>query len=142
MVCNHHTSEKIACDCVETYNAIVAGKDIPGFEGYCAIVREASKHADLLQAYASDLITWDREYLANYDGPFLWVLRVNGTHIVKPNEPGWEASKRRGDGAVYALKNAFTWEKQLWFWWNGKALKSVSTDEAAELLSEAERVAS
>jgi hypothetical protein len=131
MRCNHHEAEKKPCSCVETYDAIVAGEDIPKLAHYCAIVREAAKHPVLLSLYASDLITHDRAELTDYAGPFLWVLRDCGTVIVKPCVC---TRARCGCHTVKGILHAFGWENTRWYWWDGAELHSVRSPERAHEL--------
>ncbi len=128
MICNHHRDEKKSCSCVAAFDAIVTGEDIPRLAGYCAIVREASKHPELLKDYASDLITHDRRFLTDYEGPFLWVLRELGTVCVKPGVSNL---------TVKGIVTAFGDRECLWFWWDGRALKRVDHERAKDLLDEA-----
>lgn len=125
MRCNHHEATGRACSCADTYQAIVAGENIPRLEGFCAIVREAAKYPAMLRAFASDLITHDRAELTGYAGPFLWVLRENGTQLVKPDYGTWECHP------VQSLVQAFGWEGTRWYWFDGKALHELSTAEQA-----------
>lgn len=136
MRCNHHEDEKRPCTCVDTYNAIVAGENIPKLAGYCAIVREAAKQPEYLTCYASDLLVWDRATLTDYAGPFLWVLRDCGTQLVRPGD--WKGST----DAVTAFLHAFG-DKCRWYWFDGETLHHVRTAERArQLLQDEERRAS
>lgn len=135
MLCNHHEGPRaerpFACSCVDTFNAIVAGEEIPKLRGYCAIVREAARHPEMLEAYASDLITHDRAQLTDYAGPFLWVLRDWGTVLLVPSE-------RPGSLTVDGLLVASFGPKDgaLWFWFDGRYLAPVTPTEAKDLISD------
>jgi hypothetical protein len=139
MLCNHHKDARQDCSCVETFEAIANGEDLPKLAGYCAIVREAAKHPDLLAHYASDLITHDRADLTAYDGPFLWVLRECGTVLLKPMaRDNWRAYD--GRLTVKGILNAVGWTgmsdrpAQRWYWWDGRTLRHVTSVEEAERL--------
>ncbi len=137
MICNHHRNYNppggvdyrqgqpgpawtVTCSCVETYEAIVRGEDIPKLEAYCAIVREAAKHPDKLTHYAADLIVHDRNVLTDYRGPFLWILRELGTHIVIPHD----GTDRQDWTGAMVLKCFAREPGHLYFWWDGRALKA------------------
>ena len=149
MICNHHRSWTppglvdyrhgngtqswtVECSCVATYEAIVAGETIPKADAYCAIVREAARHPEYLTDYASDLIFHDRNILAEYRGPFLWILRKLGTHIVLPSidaKDGWTGA---------SVVSCFGGETgHLYFWWDGRTLRALRDPKhAGETLDE------
>lgn len=148
VTCNHHSSERdtfalpfpvlgTPCSCADTYQAIVSGEDIPGLRAFCAIVREAAKHPEKLTSFASDLIVWDRVCLTEHTGPFLWVLRESGTVLLLPRKRGEKGFENRL--TVRGILNAFgEANAHLWFWWDGRFLRSVTPEQAETLVREEE----
>lgn len=46
---------------------------------------EAEAHrAEMPKHFAGDIVRYDRATLAEYRGPFVWVLYESGTHLLKP----------------------------------------------------------
>jgi hypothetical protein len=130
--CNHHRDAKRVCSCVETFHAIVQGENIPKAEAYCALVREAAR-ANVIRAFWSDLIVHDRDELQGYTGPFLWVMRECGTSIRKPQ------AQRLAD----SVHRQWFWfdvvgSSARLYWWDGQTLRSVTYDQARELLAMAD----
>lgn len=146
VTCNHHSSERetiglpfpvlgTPCSCADTYRAIVAGETIPKLEAFCAIVRESARHPEKLTSFASDLITWDRRELTGHTGPFLWVLRESGTVLLVPRKHGTKGFENRL--TVRGITRAFS-SDLLWFWWDGRFLRSVTLEQAETLVREVE----
>ncbi len=89
--------------------------------------------------FRTDLTTHDRGALSRSvdPGPFLWVLREDGTNIVFPGTR--DGAGHRAPEFPRFISEAFQGIgiAILWFWWDGRALIPVSgPEEASDLLAQ------
>lgn len=125
MSCNHHLDEKRVCSCVETYQAIVAGENMPKAEAWCALCRLADAHPNLLTSFQSDLLVVDRRFCEEWKGPFLFVLSELHTIIVRPvYTPG---NFRPSTFSTHIQKG------DVIAWWDGERLRKVTLEKGLEL---------
>jgi len=68
-------------------------------EDYRQLVRIAAelRPQGFLRAYKNDLVEWDKKALKDHQGPYLWAIRENGTHLLTP------------EGACYGINHGKAW---------------------------------